>query len=298
MNKKHLWVTIDTEMDADEHWHKSWPPEYSSILEGIPQLLRPIWNRYQVHPIYFVSPEVLYCEECCDILKEEIKQGAIIGAHLHPEYIEPERIWGKEIEDVEPQFPNSAYDRETEKQKLQNLTTLIQKKLGVKPIWYRGARFGADTDTMQILRDLGYEHDSSVTPHIDWSSKGGPDHSKAPEETYLTAEQNIYETTERADKPLYEHPVTILKKRWWIVGKILPDNWLFYRWLRPTHMTYMELRHIVNQLQDRGELIMMFHSMEVMIKKTPYVRARWMQKYYLWRLEKSLIYAKKKGFEL
>ncbi|MDO4515044.1 MAG: hypothetical protein Q4B72_13555, partial [Lachnospiraceae bacterium] len=133
MNKKQLWVTIDTEMDADVHWHKSWPPTYSSIKDGIPRYLRPIWNRLDVHPIYFVSPEVLYSEECCSVLRDEIAQGAIIGAHLHPEYIEPDKIWGKEIEEVEPQFPNSAYDKETEKQKLANLTTLIEDKLGVRP---------------------------------------------------------------------------------------------------------------------------------------------------------------------
>ena len=57
---KRVWITIDTEMDADAHWKKSWPPEYTSVCEGIPKLLRPIWNRYHVHPIYFVSPEVVY----------------------------------------------------------------------------------------------------------------------------------------------------------------------------------------------------------------------------------------------
>ena len=49
---KRVWITIDTEMDADIHWKKSWPPEYSSVCEGIPQILRPIWERYQVYPIY------------------------------------------------------------------------------------------------------------------------------------------------------------------------------------------------------------------------------------------------------
>ena len=43
---------------------------------------------------------------------------------------------------------------------------------------------------------------------------------------------------------------------------------------------------------------MMFHSMEIMIDKTPYVRTKWMQKYYLWRLEKILQYADKKGYHL
>ena len=80
----------------------------------------------------------------------------------------------------------------------------------------------------------------------------------------------------------------------------MPENWLFYRWLRPTHMTYLELRHLINQMvkEEKNIGVMMFHSMEIMINKTPYVRNVWMQKYYLWRLEKALQYAKSKGYQL
>lgn len=293
--EKRLWVTIDTEMDADIHWRKSWPPEYTSVCEGIPQFLRPIWDRYDVHPMYFVSPEILYSEECCEVLKNEIKKGAIIGAHLHPEYIDPDSQWGEGIEKITPQFPNSDCSREAEFQKLRNLTKLVEDKLGVRPVWYRGARFGADLETIQILKELGYQYDSSVTPNIDWTGKGGPDHSMAPEEKYPVASNDLYA---EGNLGVVEFPVTILGKRWGIVGKILPDNWLFYRWLRPTHMTYWEMKRLMRQLKERNTLVMMFHSMEIMVNKTPYVRAGWMQRYYLWRLEKILEYGKKMGFSL
>jgi len=298
MNQKRLLVTIDTEMDADIHWHKSWPPTFSSVTEGIPKYLRPIWDKYDVHPIYFVSSEVLYSEECCQVLRKEIEKGAVIGAHLHPEYIEPGKIWGTEIENVTPQFPNSAYETQIESEKIKNLTLLIQDKLGVTPTWYRGARFGADTDTIKILRKLGYQHDSSLTPNISWVSKGGPDHSRAPQECYPVSDDDIYGVNIAEENAFYEHPVTILGKRWGVIGKLFPNNWLFYVWLRPTHMTYLELKRILNKVKDRKELVMMFHSMEIMINKTPYVRNKWMQKYYLWRLSKSLEYARKEGFAL
>ena len=29
---KRVWITIDTEMDADAHWKKSWPPDYTSLF--------------------------------------------------------------------------------------------------------------------------------------------------------------------------------------------------------------------------------------------------------------------------
>lgn len=299
---KRIYVTLDTEMDNDQHWGKHFPPEYSSVTEGIPKFLRPIWDKYHVHPVYFVSPEVLYDARSVSVLRDEIKKGAVIGAHLHPEYIEPERIWGKEIESQTAKFPCSDYTMESEKEKLRNLTALIKEKLDVQPVWYRAARFGADTDTVQILGELGYRYDSSVTPGIDWSGKGGSDHRKAPLGAYRVSRQSLYEKahTKEEYSKIIEKPVTILGKRWGIIGRILPDQWLFYRWLRPTHMTYWELKNIIRDLSKMGirEGVMMFHSMEIMINKTPYVRAKWMQKYYLWRLEKILQYAVRKGYQL
>lgn len=294
-NEKHLWITIDTEMDADVHWKKEWPPQYTSICEGIPHFLRPIWDEYSVHPVYFVSPEVLYSDECCKVLKDEIAKGAIIGAHLHPEYIEPNSMWGENMKWAMPQFPHSDCTTEDEFHKIENLTELIENRLGVKPIWYRSARFGTDLDTIHSLVKLGYQYDSSVTPNIDWTSKDGPDHSKAPIDKYHVASDDMYR---EGDLDIVEVPVTILGKRWGLLGRLLPDNWLFYKWLRPTHMTYLEMRQLVKSLRGHNDLVMMFHSMEIMIHKTPYVRNRWMQRYYLWRLDKILAYIKKMGYAM
>jgi hypothetical protein len=144
---------------------------------------------------------------------------------------------------------------------------------------------------MKILQELGYQYDSSVTPNINWNSKGGPDHSKAGLFPYVISQT--------AESQIMEYPVTIFGKRFGIFGKLLPENWLFYRWLRPTHMTYLELKHIINQMESEQihSGVMMFHSMEIMINKTPYVRNKWMQDYYVWRLKKTLAYLRKKGYE-
>ncbi len=290
---RRIWITIDTEMDADVHWKKKWPPQYTSVSEGIPRFLRPIWDCYQVHPIYFVSPEVLYSMKCCEVLKEEIRQGAIIGAHLHPEYIAPNSCWGKNIEQIAQQFPHSACSTEEEFAKIKNLTELIEEKLDVRPTWYRAARFGADVDTIHSLAKLGYHYDSSVTPHIDWGSKGGPNHSQAPEYRYQIADGDLYQS---GNSGVNEIPVTIGEKRFGVLGKLFPNHWLCFEWLRPTHMTYLEMRRMVKRMHERNEMVMMFHSMEIMINKTPYVRSRWMQKYYLWRLKKILGYCQKLNY--
>lgn len=293
--KGQLYVTIDTEMDANIHWEKGYPPKFSSVLIGIPKLLRPIWDKYKINPIYFVSPEVVENEKCCKILKDEINKGAIIGAHLHPEYIEPCKKNAKNTQSVE--FPCSAYTREIEKLKIQNLTNLIEQKLGVRPEWYRAARFGADADTIEILQELGYKYDSSFTPNIDWTSKGGPNHKVAPLNSYYVDSCDIYQNTNMLSG-VKEYPVTIMGKRFGIVGKLLPDSWLFYQWLRPTHMFYFEQRHMIKKLRKAKvkDIVMMFHSMEIMVGKTPYVRTKWMQRYFLWRLRKTVEFAINQGY--
>lgn len=286
MSKK-MYVTLDTEMDCDIRWGRPWPATFTSITEGIPQIYRPIWNKYDVHPIYFVSPEVLSSPECCGVLKNEVAEGAQIGAHLHYEYIEPNKVWDERVEKITPGFPCMVLSVKEEYEKIRNLTDLIKKKLGIRPVWYRAARFGARFETYEILEKLGYEFDSSVTPGINWISKGGPDYREY---------KNIpYQITDA----IMEYPITIEGKRWGWIGRLLPDNWLFYKWLRPTHMTYFEIKGIIKRKSILNEdVLMMFHSMEVMINKTPFVRNEWMKRYFIWRLDKSLKYAKKQGYIL
>lgn len=283
---KTLYITIDTEMDADIHWKKWEPRSFSSVLEGIPQIYRPVWDEYKINPIYFVSPEVVENEACCRILKSEILKGAVIGAHLHPEYIEPFKKRADEIRTE--QFPCFDYGKDIEKDKIKNLKDMIFNNLGVIPLWYRAARFGADEDTIEILEELGFKYDSSFTPFIDWSAKGGPNHKDVPITPYIIGKHKII-----------EYPITIAGRRWGLFGNLCPDNWLFYQWLRPTHMTYIEQRSLIKNMSRKKEshLIMMFHSMEVMINKTPYVRNKWMQDYFIWRLKKTIEFALKEGYQ-
>ncbi len=293
--ERHLYITIDTEMDADPHWNKPYPPAFTSVTEGIPQFLRPIWDKYNAHPVYFVSYEVLQDEKACQVLQQEAKKGAIIGAHLHPEYVlDEESIKTGKGSD---QFPCYDCDRETEKEKLRALTEKITEVIGVRPTWYRAARFGADLETISILKELGYQYDCSVTPDINWKSKGGPDHSAGPHQPYYISDTDYYQKADK-ENTIKEIPVTIEGKRWGIFGKILPENWLFYKWLRPTNMFLYEQKALIRKYKKEDwDLEMMFHSMEIMINKSPYVRNRFMQRYYLYRLDKTIGYAVKNGYQ-
>jgi hypothetical protein len=287
-----LYVTIDTEPDCDTSWRRSSPLTFTSVTEGIPALLRPLWDLYSIKPIYFVSPEVVRDDACCRALKAEIAKGSIIGAHLHSEYMEPHVTIDDPAGKVSAEFPCYAHDTETEHAKIKNLTELIEKRLSFRPVWYRAARYGADLDTIHILRDLGYCCDSSVTPGIDWSGIGGPDHSRAPLQPYWISRNDLYAAADKSQSTgIMEYPVTVFGKRFGIMGRFLPDNWLFYNWLRPTHMTVWEQKKVIKEmtrLYGNPVLVLLFHSMEIMINKTPFVRNRLMQKRFLKNLEKVI----------
>lgn len=288
-----ICVTIDTEPDCDVHWRRSRPLTFESVIFGIPSILRPLWDKFGIKPVYFVSPEVAANEQCCRALKEEIGRGAEIGAHLHSEYIEPQRKHEDIAGTTSYEFPCFAYDAEVESAKIKNLTELMEKNLGVRPVSYRAARYGADLDTIKALAKLGYKVDSSVTPTVGWQKQGGPDHSRAPKQPYFVSPDNYYSP---GNGTILEVPITVSGKRF----PMLPDRWMYYRWLRPTFMTAFEMKMLVAQFArnyDRPVVNLMFHSMEILPGKTPFVRTKLGQKMYLNRLTSILRYTIKTGFE-
>jgi hypothetical protein len=290
---KTFCVTIDTEPDCDVHWRRSQPLTFESVTFGIPHILRPIWNRLAVKPVYFVSPEVVGNEPCCRVLRDEMKLGAEIGAHLHSEYIGPQKKHQVIAGTASDEFPCNAYDAEVESAKIKNLTELIEKNFGIRPVSYRAARYGADLDTIKALESMGYKVDSSLTPGISWEKQGGPDHSRAPKQPYFISQTDYYAA---GNTPLLEVPITISGKRF----PFLTGKWMYYRWLRPTHMTAIEMKMLVAEFArsfSHPVLNMMFHSMEVLPGRTPFVRTKLGQKMYLSRLKAILGYMKKLGFE-
>ena len=289
-----LIITIDTEPDCDISWKRSAPLAFTSVTQGIPRILRPLWDRYEIKPVYFVSPEVLFDDGCCEILSSEIRKGSVIGAHLHSEYIEPHITARDPAGKVSGEFPCYAHGTEIESAKIKNLTRLIQERLDYRPVWYRAARYGADIDTIRILSELGYRYDSSLTPGIDWSGIGGPDHSGSPLQPYWISKGDLYKGAEKKKSSgIMEYPITISGKRFGFLGKVLPDNWMCYRWLRPTHMTVFEQKRLINSMIEKYKdpvFVLMFHTMEIMINKTPFVRNRFMQWRFLRNLEAVISY--------
>ena len=69
---------------------------------------------------------------------------------------------------------------------------------------------------------------------------------------------------------------------------------------RPTHMTVLEMKLLINESLKKYEtpvLNMMFHSMEVIPCKTPFVKTALAQKAYITKLEIIIAYLRQKGFQ-
>jgi hypothetical protein len=263
---KWFTVTIDTEGDrACPFFGNRWGPltgTYHSVLKGIPRL-RSIWNRLSIVPAYLASAEVLASRESLEVLQREQQAGAEIGTHLH----------------IDSEFPCNVPE---ERQHLQVITDLYERAFGAPPCSYRAGRYGVNGRTLATLRELGYRVDTSVTPHIDWSAQGGPDHTTCPIQPYWVED-------------ILEVPVTIIGLRdWW------PFNgWSRYRWLRPTVATCEQLKWIVDCACDVRFTVlnMMFHTMEIIPGASPYVRTSVGTQLYLRRLERTIAYMMHRGFE-
>jgi hypothetical protein len=290
-------VTVDTEADCDTRWKKKLPLQFKSVLFGIPTILRPIFEEYGVRPVYFVTRDVVSSDGCCAVLKYEMKRGAEIGSHLHVEDLPMGGI--NNLEAKRKTFACYAYSDKVEFEKLKLQKEMISIRLGVDAKCFRAGRFGADINTVIALSKLGYIVDSSVTPHINWQSKGGPDFSDYPDQPYFVDLDAPDFKKSNIKSNVLEVPIAIGNKRL----PFLPDNWLFYKWLRPSHMTSFELKSLVRDIEgcykDRELIVlcMMFHSMEVIPGTSPYVRNALYQKLYLKRLKYILRYLKRSAAE-
>lgn len=276
-------VTIDVEPDCTVGWNRSEPLTFENIEIGIARILHPLFQRYAVKPTYLISPEVLNDRRSVEVLKQ--LGGCELGAHLHSEYIEPQTKYADPAGTRSCEFPCNLPD-ELELEKIKSITGLFNERFGFYPKSYRAARFGADTDTLKWLAETGYKVDTSVTPQINWRPKGGPDFRGFPAQPYWVEEGKLLEV-----------PVTIDGKRFWL----LPDKWFCYKWLRPSIMSGYEMKKLIDKITGESEesvvLNMMFHSMEIIPKASPYVKSQTGQRRFLKKLKNIFEYLGDLDFE-
>jgi hypothetical protein len=270
MSRAYLCVSIDTESDKGKGWRSRRPLSFGGITDGVLRRLHPLFARFGAKPTYLLSPEVIRDEASVEAFRR-IAASCELGTHLHGEFAEP----GAHEPDVTADFQRD-YTPEVERQKLTYLTDLFVRAFGHQPRSFRAGRFGIGPASIGILESLGYAVESSVTPHMDWTSAGAPGLAfmDAPTQPYRPDRTN---PGRPGNASLLEVPVTIRRRLLSSVpgirGRLDP------RWLRPTHGTE---RSIVRVAEDEiaaarraapGRPVIlnaMFHNVEVVPHLSPY----------------------------
>jgi len=306
----HFAVTIDTECDKGPEWRVQHPLAYRSVLEGVPQRLQPMFERFAVKPTYLLSPEMIEHDGCVRVLRE-LPGRFELGTHLHGEFIEPDRPPVSAIthtNDLQRQYPP-----EIERAKLENLTRLFHSRFGYAPASFRAGRFGIGENSLRFLDALGYRVDSSVTPY---AVHDGFNFWGCPVTPYHASERD---PCLRGALRILEAPVTIHSRflsgfpDGWLLGQG-PQAWWFRAarrifgkeyvrpiWLRPSFRDFSDMRKVVDAYLEahhhaaRCLLVMMFHSVEVIPAASPYAQTEEEVNVFLDRLERTLAYAQQLG---
>ncbi|MFK7993640.1 MAG: hypothetical protein AB8B87_05850 [Granulosicoccus sp.] len=257
-------VSIDTECDHDPQWVRSSPLRFDSILDGLPNRLQPAFEAVGAVPTYLLTVEVLEDSASVDTLKS-LTGKYEYGTHLHAAFIEPEKKYFDYAGIDSPDF-QCGYAPDIEYQKLANLTSLFEEKLGYLPTSFRAGRYGASADSVNSLQRLGYKVDTSVTPHLQWREpRARVDFRKAPEQPYFPSVNNLSVPGKFSEGRILEVPVSVK-----------PRFFSDPHWFRPWFASVKQMKEVFRyQLRRHPDVSvlsinMMFHSMEVIEKASPY----------------------------
>ena len=155
-----LVVTVDTE----EEWDWSGPfPTAPFSTRNVQRLskFQALCDRIGLKPTYMVDYAVACDPNTAQLLAPAIESGRCeIGAHLHPWCNPPfeEAICEENSHIVN--LPRALVAR-----KLRNLTRILEERFGTRPRTFRAGRWGMTGELLMLLRDHGYETDSSVLPY-------------------------------------------------------------------------------------------------------------------------------------
>lgn len=295
MSRAYLCVSIDTECDKGKGWRSRKPMSFDGVHDGVRKRLQPLFESFKAKPTYLLSPEVLRDEACVEDFRA-IAHGCELGTHLHGEYAEPNAF----EPDVTKDFQRD-YSEDVERKKLTYLTDLFVRAFSEQPLSFRAGRFGIGSASISILESLGYAVESSVTPHMDWSSSGAPGLSfeGAPSQPYRPDPRRPWET---GSASILEVPVTIRRRlvnALPFVGRLVDPSWL-----RPTRGTAQGLVRVAEDEVASARraapekpvvLNAMFHNVEIVPGLSPYADTESEARAILARLRALLSWAEREG---
>ncbi|WP_208617492.1 MULTISPECIES: hypothetical protein [Bradyrhizobium] len=277
-------ITIDTE--GDDIWSRrssvetrnaSFLPRFQSLCET-----------FGLKPTYLVNFEMANDPGFIEFGRDLIARGAgEIGMHLHAWNAPPGHRLTSNDSWHQPFL--IEYPEDEIRKKIEYQTHLLEDVFGVKMLSHRSGRWALNAFYANVLRDLGFRVDCSVTPHVDWSGikgdpggAGGSDYRGFPEQHYWMSERDI---GLGGGTSLLEVPMTIINRSPAFLTRAtqacedisdLPDRTRRYiwplEWLRPNGSNLTSMLRILDIAisQDRPYVEFMTHSSELMPGGSPY----------------------------
>jgi glycosyltransferase involved in cell wall biosynthesis len=282
-----LIVLIDAEAEFD------WEGPFLRSLVSVRNLSKQaaaqdIFDRLKVRPTYLVDYAVATQPEGYRPIRELLQSGHCeVGAHLQPWENPP---FAEELS-ARTSF-NHNLPAWLQKEKLRQLTDVIQDNFGIVPISYRAGRYGVGDEMAWILDDLGYQIDVSVLPGFDLRSRHGPDFRHAFTRPYWFGPQrNLLEiplTTgfsgllaygrepQTTSATVYAALTRQRAAKWHLPGVFARLALLERITLTPEGMSIQELKHLTRLMLRRGHRVFTFnyHSSALLPGYTPYVRTQ------------------------
>jgi hypothetical protein len=285
-------MSIDTECDHQPDWSRANPLTFENITDGIPNRLQPLFADVGAIPTYLLTVEVMEDEESVATLKSVDSDAVEFGTHLHAAFVEPEKKFHDYAGVDSPDFQSNC-SPDVEFKKLENITRLFVEKFGYAPRSFRAGRFGAGPNTLDSLERLNYHVDSSVTPRLKWHEPNGcVDFRRAPLQLYTPQGGDIGRADTPGARRILEIPVSMRPR--------------FARspsWLRPWLSDVRTMKGLVHHHLKRHTkrpivvLNMMFHSMEVIPKASPYPQSESDVRKFTEQLRQILGWCSEQGFQ-
>jgi hypothetical protein len=273
-----LVVLVDAEEEFD--WREPFSRSNSRVSNIAAQhRAHRIFERYGIVPSYMVDYPVARQRDGYAPLLEIYRDGGCrIGAQLHPWVTPP---FTEEVT-VRNSFAGNL-PRELERAKLLRLIEVIEANFALRPTSFTAGRYGVGHSTPGLLEDLGFGIDSSVRPHTEYLSQGGPDFRHCGARPYWVGRE----------RRLLELPRTVgltgvfaargrrlldclqggVGERLRVPGLLALCGLLERTALTPEGMGVRELKRLTNAMIATGHrvFVMSYHSPSLVPGNTPYV---------------------------
>jgi hypothetical protein len=303
-----LVVTVDTEEDDWGHVRR---PSYRCRNIGRVPVVQELFDAFGVVPTYLVTYPVATDVSAVSFLRRIADRGACeIGAHCHP-WNTPPFVEA----DTRQHSMLANLPRDLQYAKIKCLHYAIVSSFSVEPRLFKAGRFSYDVGVGEVLQQLAYRIDTSVTPYTSWAWAQGPD--------FTDIGPGLFRISNNHDSPntmkLVEVPVSIgfLQRGFARRQRILqavgrsPLRRLGMRglldrlglvskaWLSPELADGRTMIRLARAMTRDGYRVLnlTFHSPSLLAGLTPYTRTHADERRLLARLEKFLTFARREGIE-